>query len=249
MPIFATNLATVAGVLAYLGWLSWPVLLAVLGVVAVEALGFRLIAGAAMRAFERAREERDTLLGHFRALIEGIKELKLSAARRAAFLAEVLEPSAEAYRRKVARGRRLYTSASGRGAGGPRAAGFRLSADRPRRRHTPLHAGARSFTLGPIDLTIRPGELLFLVGGNGSGKTTLGKLLAGLYAPETGEVRLDGVPVTDTTREYLQRLELSHKVTIEGGILSTTALSQGQRKRLALLAAYLEDRPVYLFDE
>ncbi len=58
----------------------------------------------------------------------------------------------------------------------------------------------RSFTLGPIDLTIRPGELLFLVGGNGSGKTTLGKLLAGLYAPETGEVRLDGVPVTDTTR-------------------------------------------------
>ena len=36
---------------------------------------------------------------------------------------------------------------------------------------------------------------------------------------------------------------------IEGGALSTLDLSQGQRKRLALLSAYLEDRPIYLFDE
>ena len=36
---------------------------------------------------------------------------------------------------------------------------------------------------------------------------------------------------------------------MEGGKLSTTGLSQGQRKRLALLTAYLEDRPIYLFDE
>jgi putative pyoverdin transport system ATP-binding/permease protein len=50
-------------------------------------------------------------------------------------------------------------------------------------------------------------------------------------------------------REYLQRLQLDHKVKIENGQLSTTALSQGQRKRLALLTAYLEDRPIYLFDE
>jgi putative ATP-binding cassette transporter len=38
-------------------------------------------------------------------------------------------------------------------------------------------------------------------------------------------------------------------VKIEKGAFSTTALSQGQRKRLALLTAYLEDRPFYLFDE
>jgi putative ATP-binding cassette transporter len=38
-------------------------------------------------------------------------------------------------------------------------------------------------------------------------------------------------------------------VKLDGGVLSTTSLSQGQRKRLALLTAYLEDRPVYLFDE
>ncbi|QRO01344.1 cyclic peptide export ABC transporter [Archangium violaceum] len=140
------------------------------------------------------------------------------------------------------------------------------------------------FTLGPIHLTLRPGELVFLVGGNGSGKTTLAKLLTGLYLPEDGEILLDGVPVVtgaqraryrqlfstvfsdfylfesllglartrsrEQVQGYLSRLQLDHKVRIsEDGVLSTTALSQGQRKRLALLVAYLEDRPVYVFDE
>jgi putative pyoverdin transport system ATP-binding/permease protein len=138
------------------------------------------------------------------------------------------------------------------------------------------------FVLGPISLSLHPGEVVFLVGGNGSGKTTLAKVLVGLYAPDAGEVRLDGVPVDDAGREaylqgfsvvfsdfflfdallglqapdldqrarrYLSRLQLSHKVAVEDGRLSTTALSQGQRKRLALLTAYLEDRPFYLFDE
>jgi putative ATP-binding cassette transporter len=50
-------------------------------------------------------------------------------------------------------------------------------------------------------------------------------------------------------REYLELLHLDHKVKVTDGILSTTQLSQGQRKRLALLNAYLEDRPFYLFDE
>ncbi len=49
--------------------------------------------------------------------------------------------------------------------------------------------------------------------------------------------------------KYLKQLQLDHKVKVENGQLSTTALSQGQRKRLALLSAYLEDRPIYLFDE
>jgi len=49
--------------------------------------------------------------------------------------------------------------------------------------------------------------------------------------------------------EYLERLHLDRKVSVEDGRLSTVDLSQGQRKRLALLTAYLEDRPVYMFDE
>jgi putative ATP-binding cassette transporter len=54
-----------------------------------------------------------------------------------------------------------------------------------------------NFVLGPIDLTFRPGELTFVVGGNGSGKTTLAKLLCGLYLPETGEVKLNGARITE----------------------------------------------------
>jgi putative pyoverdin transport system ATP-binding/permease protein len=57
-------------------------------------------------------------------------------------------------------------------------------------------------------------------------------------------------PNLDTrAREYLTQFHLNHKVKIENGNLSTTSVSQGQRKRLALLTAYLEDRPIYLFDE
>jgi putative ATP-binding cassette transporter len=140
----------------------------------------------------------------------------------------------------------------------------------------------RGFTLGPIDWTIKPGELLFIVGGNGSGKTTLVKLLTGLYLPEQGEIRLDGRKITQSNVEdyrqlfsavfadvmlfesllglehpeldaraqkYLVQLHLDHKVTVKDGVFSTTDLSKGQRKRLALLVAYLEDRPVYVFDE
>jgi putative ATP-binding cassette transporter len=55
--------------------------------------------------------------------------------------------------------------------------------------------------------------------------------------------------VDERAREYLEQLNLDQKVKITDGTLSTIDLSQGQRKRLALLTAYIEDRPIYLFDE
>lgn len=55
--------------------------------------------------------------------------------------------------------------------------------------------------------------------------------------------------IDEDASRYLSLLQLERKVRIEGGVLSTLELSQGQRKRLALLSAYLEDRPIYLFDE
>ena len=60
---------------------------------------------------------------------------------------------------------------------------------------------------------------------------------------------LESIDEDGKSRKYLARLHLDRKVTIENGKLSTLDLSQGQRKRLALLTAYLEERPVYLFDE
>ncbi len=58
------------------------------------------------------------------------------------------------------------------------------------------------------------------------------------------------VPETDgRVREYLVKLQLDHKVKVANGTLSTIELSQGERKRLALLTAYVEDRPIYIFDE
>jgi putative ATP-binding cassette transporter len=60
---------------------------------------------------------------------------------------------------------------------------------------------------------------------------------------------LDSADLDSRAGGYLEQLHLKHKVRVTNGVLSTTAVSQGQRKRLALLTAYLEDRPFYLFDE
>ncbi|MQL47764.1 cyclic peptide export ABC transporter [Photorhabdus khanii] len=53
----------------------------------------------------------------------------------------------------------------------------------------------------------------------------------------------------ELTRQYLEKLNLAEKVTVKDGKLSTTKLSHGQRKRLALVISYMEDAPICLFDE
>ncbi|KZN47460.1 hypothetical protein N474_22245 [Pseudoalteromonas luteoviolacea CPMOR-2] len=53
----------------------------------------------------------------------------------------------------------------------------------------------------------------------------------------------------ETAQKYLTELGMDDKVTIDNGYFSTTRLSDGQRKRLALLVTFLEDRDIYLFDE
>lgn len=145
----------------------------------------------------------------------------------------------------------------------------------------PSQPGVAPFVLGPVNLKIKRGEILFIVGENGCGKTTLIKLLLGLYVPQQGAILLDGQPVTaqscddyrqlfttifsdyflfedliqgdeaitEDAEQYLRRLEVAHKVNIHDGKFSTTDLSTGQRKHLALLQAWTEKRPVLVFDE
>jgi putative ATP-binding cassette transporter len=63
-----------------------------------------------------------------------------------------------------------------------------------------------AFHIGPIDFTLRSGELLFITGGNGSGKSTFLRVLAGLYHPQTGEVFLDGMRINKATRDIYREL-------------------------------------------
>ncbi len=62
------------------------------------------------------------------------------------------------------------------------------------------------FKIGPIDFSMRAGELVFITGGNGSGKSTFLRVLAGLYPPDSGEVLLDGRPITNATRDEYRGL-------------------------------------------
>ncbi|SCL83826.1 cyclic peptide export ABC transporter [Sporanaerobacter sp. PP17-6a] len=139
--------------------------------------------------------------------------------------------------------------------------------------------GENSFKVGPIDYEFKSGEIFFITGGNGSGKSTLAKLLTGLYVPSKGYITLNGNRVSgrelsekysgvfsdfylfdklygidykdkeEEIRKYLEILQLDNKVRIKEGKFDTIKLSTGQKKRLALLVAYLEDRPIYIFDE
>ncbi|TAK59840.1 cyclic peptide export ABC transporter [Methylobacter sp.] len=359
LPVVCINFAVVAGSMAYLSWLSWQLALVLGGVIVFGVLSSSLFREWPKKAVSKAREEYDVLSSDFRALTEGIRELKLHRQRSDAFMAQSLAASAENYSLYSFKGavaflwvnqwaQLLYYLVMGvilyafpvwqvidrEVIGGyalvflfmmspltilttslpvfsrskvalqkVRQLGDRLKrqtaqADRPDKPEPCASFSGlslqgvthsfhrekenRNFTLGPIDLDFKPGELAFLIGGNGSGKTTLAMLLIGLYMPEQGLIRWNGEVVDERNRDdylqnfsvifsdfylfdelygvgsennhgliddYLQRLHLHHKVRVENGRFSSVDLSQGQRKRLALLVAYLEDRPFYVFDE
>lgn len=356
MPTILTNAVIVVGCLVYLALLSWQVFLAAILVIGLGSVGYHLAHLRAIRHLNVAAREQDQLFGHFRAITDGAKELRLNRQKRGAFTKEVLGESIETVRRERALGMSIFVASTSWGhfliyafiglvlfalVGGDapertrvmtgfalvfvymvpplegllvniphanlaRSASNRIeevtkglasaeneaAAQMPAAFHQLSLQGVRHsyhheqrnevFTLGPIDLRFHPAEVVFLVGGNGSGKTTLAKLITGLYVPEQGRVVLNGQPVDDASRDQyrqifsaifsdfhlfdrlleaasptlddqanrlIERLHLQHKVQVKNGAFTTQALSQGQRKRLALVAACLEDRPFLVFDE
>ncbi|KZE33487.1 subfamily B ATP-binding cassette protein MsbA [Crenobacter luteus] len=66
------------------------------------------------------------------------------------------------------------------------------------------YPGAERDALSGVDLSIRPGETVALVGSSGSGKTTLVSLIPRFYDPADGQIRLDGVPLSDYTLASLR---------------------------------------------
>ncbi|MFW0880468.1 multidrug ABC transporter permease/ATP-binding protein [Cronobacter dublinensis] len=99
-----------------------------------------------------------------------------------------------------------------------------------------------SFSVGPINLTIQRGELLFLIGGNGSGKSTLAMLLTGLYTPASGEILIDGKPLgADEMDAYRQHFSavftdvwLFDKLLGPGGEEADPALVETWLRRLKM---------------
>ncbi|MGP5019872.1 multidrug ABC transporter permease/ATP-binding protein, partial [Vreelandella alkaliphila] len=147
----------------------------------------------------------------------------------------------------------------------------------------PAEEARPGFAIGPIDLTLKRGEVVFLIGGNGSGKSTLARLLTGLYQPQDGCVRVDGRPLqeedwttyrqhfsaiyadlhlfdrlmgpegespdTMLVEQWLAALGMHNKLDFDGDRVTNINLSQGQRKRLAMLLAVAEQRDLLLLDE
>lgn len=137
--------------------------------------------------------------------------------------------------------------------------------------------------LKDVNLTLRRGDVIFLIGANGSGKSTLAKIITGIFTPTTGSVQVDNQPIDSTNNadyrqlfsaifsdqhlfkqlvgsrgnepdmtlvtSWLHKLNLQDKVSVTDERLSTDKLSQGQRKRLAMLISVTEQKDILLLDE
>ncbi len=143
---------------------------------------------------------------------------------------------------------------------------------------------SKPFHIGPLDITIKRGEITVIAGGNGSGKSTLSKVISQHYRPTKGQVCVDDVVIDRDNiasfreqvgciysdyhlfdqvlqvendeqqyiariNHYLERFGLAQKVNIDDGRFSTLKLSDGQRRRLALVVSIVEDKALYVFDE
>ncbi|TDN52016.1 putative ATP-binding cassette transporter [Buttiauxella sp. JUb87] len=95
-----------------------------------------------------------------------------------------------------------------------------------------------TFCVGPLNLTIKRGELLFLIGGNGSGKSTLAMLLTGLYQPVSGAIYLDGKKIDASNQDDYRKLFSA--VFTDVWLFDRLLGPQGKQANSALVSSWLE---------
>ncbi|WP_343658991.1 cyclic peptide export ABC transporter [Chryseobacterium sp.] len=137
-----------------------------------------------------------------------------------------------------------------------------------------------NFELGPVNLEINKGEVIFIVGGNGSGKSTFINILSGLYVPDEGDIFFDGKKIDSEKdiqnliaavftsnhlfsqnyddyelkdngkyKALLETFKLENVVKDDSEESARRQFSKGQSKRMALIFALLEDKPILVLDE
>ncbi|EPM0857372.1 multidrug ABC transporter permease/ATP-binding protein [Klebsiella aerogenes] len=104
-------------------------------------------------------------------------------------------------------------------------------------RDVSFHYPDNSFAVGPINLTLKRGEMVFLIGGNGSGKSTLAMLLTGLYQPLSGQILLDGQPLAAEKPEDYRKLFSA--VFTDVWLFDRLLGPKGERADPALVAKWL----------
>ncbi|HXH05402.1 MAG TPA: ATP-binding cassette domain-containing protein [Vicinamibacterales bacterium] len=100
-------------------------------------------------------------------------------------------------------------------------------------------AGGPLTILHPIDLIVPAGRFLVVTGPSGSGKSTLLGLIAGLDAPTTGRVVIDGVDITALDEVGLAAHARHYPAQLSGG----------EQQRVAIARALANDPPILLADE
>ena len=115
VPVLCINIAILLCCLLYLAYFSWMVLCGVIALIIIGSLSYHIPVTKARRYLRMARDERDMLYKHFRAMTDGVKELKLHDKRRKAFLDNQLRATAESYKRYNSRGTLIHIIANSGG--------------------------------------------------------------------------------------------------------------------------------------
>ena len=138
-----------------------------------------------------------------------------------------------------------------------------------------------SFLSGPLNLEIKRGDVIFIVGGNGSGKSTFINILTGLYNPNEGKILLNNdvklsfkdnidkliaavftdnhlfshnyenfdVNNNELYQNLLKLMQLENVLSDTEGSSFKRGFSKGQSKRISLVHALLENKPILVLDE